>query len=424
MRELLLKGGTVLSENGPSVADVHVAGDTVVAVGPDLAVTDAEILDCSDTWIGPGLVDLHTHLREPGEEWKEDVASGSRAAAAGGFTALVAMPNTDPPIDAGHLARFVVERGRVAGLVDVQPAGCITMGRAGEKLAHLDELRAAGVTVFSDDGDAVADAGLARRAMEYLAEIDGVYAEHCEDAGLVRGGHMHEGEVSARLGMTGRPVSAEEIILARDLTLVAETGVRFHALHVSSSVAVGLVAAAKAAGLPVTAEVTPHHLAFDHEAVVGTDPAFKMHPPLRAPADRAALVTALQDGVIDVVATDHAPHAAHEKDVPFEHAPAGVIGLETALAVAISYAGLDQEALFDRMSTAPAAIAGLERHGGPIAAGVAANLVAIDPEDRWVAGPGESRAVNSPFHGLELRGRARFTMHDGRITWGDGKVQG
>ena len=240
--------------NGTEPRDLIIADGTVIAIGSGLDVR-GEVIDCAGAWVGPGFVDIHTHLREPGQEWKEDIATGSRAAAVGGYTAVVAMPNTDPAIDSGHLARYVADRGAQVGLVEVVPSGCITEGRAGRKLAHLDELYAAGVRLFTDDGDTVADAGLLRRAMEYLAERDGVIVQHCVDAGLAAGGQMHEGDVSSRLGMAGVPSEAEEIVIARDLALVRLTGVRYHAQHVSTAGAVQLIAGAKAEGLPVTAEV-------------------------------------------------------------------------------------------------------------------------------------------------------------------------
>ncbi len=413
----------MLTAEGPAPVDVRVASGSVAAVGRNLDSAGAELLDCAGAWVGPGLVDLHTHLREPGQEWKEDVDSGTRAAAAGGYTAVVAMPNTDPPTDAGHLARFVVERGAATGRCDVAPAGTVSLGREGRQLAHLDELWAAGARIFTDDGDAVADAGLLRRALEYLAELGGVLAQHAEDPALVAGGHMHEGEVSSRLGMAGRPAVAETITLARDLALVRMTGARYHLLHATTAAALELVAAAKDDGLPVTVEVTPHHLFFDHTAVAGTDPAFKVNPPLRTPADVAALRAGVRSGLVDTVATDHAPHADHEKDVPFEEAPPGMIGLETAAAAVHTAAQLDIVTFYDRLSTRPAHIAGLPAHGAPIAPGVPANLCVFDPAETWQPQRFESRSQNSPFRGLQLTGRPRYTIYQGAVTYADGKVQ-
>ncbi len=416
---ILIRGGHVMTPDGWEVLDVVVDGDVVAAVGQNLEAPQAEVVDAAGCWVGPGFVDLHVHLREPGHEWKEDIASGTAAAAAGGYTLVVAMPNTDPPIDSGHLARFVAERARLVGRCDVQPAGCITLGRAGEFLAHLDELWDAGVRIFTDDGDGVADAGLLRHAMEYLAERGGVVAQHPEDPGLARGGHMHEGSVSARLGMAGLPALAEELMVARDLALVRETGVRYHVQHVSTKGTVELVAQAKADGLAVTAEVTPHHLTFDHTRVETMDPDYKMYPPLRTAEDVAALREAVRDGTIDAIATDHAPHAAHEREVPFEEAPRGVIGLETAFAAALAALGADRDLLFQRMSVAPARISGADRHGRPVEPGIPANLVVVDPAARWTPQTFVSRAENSPWRGVELTGRAVATIQEGRLTHRD-----
>jgi dihydroorotase len=419
MSEVLIKGGTVLTSGGAASADVLIGGGLVVEVGPDLNAEAATEVDAHDCWVGPGLVDTHSHLREPGEEHKEDIASGSRAAAAGGYTALVAMPNTQPAVDSGHVARFVVDRGQVAGLVQVAAAGCLSLGRAGQKLAHLDELWDAGVRIFTDDGDTVADAGLLRRAMEYIAELGGVVAQHAIDPGLAAGGHMHEGAVSARLGVQGIPALAEEVVLARDLALVRLTGVRYHAQHLSTAGSVELIAAAKAEGLPVTAEVTPHHLAFDEMVVARdvADPTYKMMPPLRSAIDVTAVRVALEAGIIDVVATDHAPHAPHEKDVAFEEAPFGVTGLEWAAAVVNTTVGLDVADFFDRMSTRPAEIAGLSAtQGGPVGPGRIANLVVFDPAAESTPETTYSRSVNSPYLGRPWRGAVRSTIHDGVIT--------
>lgn len=422
MSDIVFRNGKVMTAEGPVDADVLVRDGQVVEVGTGLK-TDAEVVECDGNLVGPGFVDLHVHFREPGQEWKEDIGSGSAAAAAGGFTAVVPMPNTDPATDAGHLARFVRERGRQEGLVEVAPAGALTMGRSGERLAHLDELWAAGVRLFSDDGDSVADTGLLRRAMEYLAELGGVVAQHAEDRGLTRGGHMHEGSVSSRLGMAGLPALGEEVVIARDLALVHLTGAKYHAQHVSTAGTVALIEAAKAEGLPVTAEVTPHHLMLDHSEIERMNPDAKMYPPLRSEADVAAVRAALADGTIDAVATDHAPHASHEKDVPFEDAPRGIIGLETSASVVTTSVALDPVAFFERMSVSPARIGGLERQGRWIEQGASANLVVFDPTASWTPDVFVSRAENSPFRGRELRGRVVATMFEGRLTYRDGKVE-
>ena len=428
MSEILLAGGAVLTPDREVKADVTLSGGRVAAVEPvregggreigaGRARAADRVIDLSGLVLGPGFVDLHAHLREPGQEWKEDIASGSAAAAAGGFTAVVAMPNTDPPTDSGHLARYISDRGRQVGLVEVAPAGCITAGLDGARLAHLDELFAAGVRVFTDDGMTVADAGLLRRAMEYLEARGGVIAQHAEDPGLSRGGHMHEGEVSSLLGMAGIPALAETVVAARDLALAELTGASYHIQHVSCAETVELIRAAKAKGAPVTAEVTPHHLRFSDRHAASMDPVFKMYPPLRPPADVEALIEALREGVIDAAATDHAPHAAHEKDVPFEEAPKGVTGLETAFAAVRSALDPDPRLLFRRMSVAPAAIGALHRHGRWIEPGIPANLAAVAWDEEWTAEGFASRSSNSPFVGETLTGRVRYTFYEGRLTY-------
>ena len=414
---IVIRGGSVLTSDGIVTADVTVEGGIITAIGPaDTPAT--ETIEAAGCWVGPGLVDIHVHLREPGQEWKEDIATGSRAAAAGGFTALVAMPNTLPAIDAGHRAGFVAEQGRKAGLCHVAPAGAITLDRGGAELAHLDELWESGVRLFTDDGDTVADAGMLRRAMEYLAGRDCVVAQHAEDPGLAAGGHMHEGAVSSRLGIQGLPALAEETIVARDLALVRLTGAAYHVQHVSTAGTVALIRQAKAEGLPVTAEVTPHHLVLDHSEVESMDPDFKMYPPLRTTEDVAELRSALIEGIIDAVATDHAPHADHEQEVPFEEAPRGVIGLETALAVTLTATGLDQTTLFQRMSSTPAAIARFADHGLPLAVGGPANIAVIDPSATWIPDRFVSRSQNSPFRGRKLTGSVVATIFEGTITHG------
>lgn len=424
MSELTLKNAIVTTTAGtlPGNNSVVVTDGRIAAIGPNLA-EHGEVVDCAGMWVGPGFVDLHTHLREPGEEWKEDIESGSRAAAAGGFTAVVAMPNTDPPTDSGHLARYISDRGAEVGLVDVIPAGCITSARAGTKLAHLDELWAAGVRLFTDDGATVADAGLLRRAMEYLAERGGLVAQHCIDPGLAAGGQLHEGEVSSRLGMPGVPSAAEETIIARDLALVRLTGVRYHVQHVSSAGSVALIEAAKAEGLPVTAEVTPHHLMFDDSYAAATDPRYKMMPPLRAVDDVAALRSGVRSGVIDAVATDHAPHADHEKDHPWEDSPFGVTGLEWAGAVVNTVVRLEPERFFAVLARNPASIGSIDHHGR-LEVGEPANVVVFDPNPATDTSVTVSRSSNAPYLGTELTGRVVHTIHDGRFTVYHGSIVG
>jgi dihydroorotase len=362
-------------------------------------------------------VDIHTHLREPGQEWKESIATGSAAAAGGGYTAMVAMPNTIPAVDTGQRAAFVVDQGRRAGLVDVASAGCLTVGRGGEHVAPIDDLWDAGVRIFTDDGDSVESASVLRSAMEQVARRGGVVSQHAVDGQLSAAGHMHDGSVSGELGIQAIPREADEITIARDIALVRLTGVRYHVQHLSTAGSVRLIAEAKDEGLDVTAEVTPHHLMFDHEDVRSTDSSFKMMPPLRDASDREALIDGLRTGVIDVVATDHAPHSAREKDVPFVEAANGVIGLEWAAAVTNQIARLDQQTFFERMSLRPAEIGAFNEHGQPLEPGVAAHIVVFDPTETWNATSTMSRSHNAPYLGRDLTGRVRTTLFAGDITY-------
>ncbi len=331
---LVIRGATVVDATGSRRADVAIEDDVVVAVGPDLA--GATVLDAGGCVLGPGLVDLHAHLRQPGNEDAETVQTGARAAALGGFTCVVAMPNTSPAIDCAAAVREVLELGRAAPC-DVRTSGAITVGRAGQALAPLGEMAELGVRLFTDDGSGVADTRLMRRALEYASGlgVDVVLAQHCEDPALAAGGHMHEGEWSSRLGVPGQPAEAEELMVARDLALARLTGARVHFQHLSTAGSLAMVRAAKASGLAVTAEVTTHHATLDHSCCAGYDPVFKVNPPLRTAADVAAVRAALADGTVDAIATDHAPHAAHAKEAPFDEAPPGMLGLETALALAL-----------------------------------------------------------------------------------------
>jgi dihydroorotase len=414
---------------GSRRADVAVADGTVLDVGTDLqAATGTRVLDAGGLVVAPGLVDLHVHMREPGNEEAESVATAARAAALGGFTAVLAMPNTDPPIDSAAVVSQVLSLGRDA-LVEVAVAGAITIGRRGERLAPMAEMAGLGVRVFTDDGTGVADSRLMRRALEYASALGVTLAQHCEDAGLAAGGHMHEGEWSARLGIPGIPSVAEELMVARDLALARLTGGRLHLLHLSTSGSVALVRAAKAAGgLSVTAEAAPHHLSLTDAEVAGYDPVFKVNPPLRSPTDVAAVRAGLADGTIDAIATDHAPHSQQAKEAPFEEAPPGMIGLETALAVAITYLvpSLGLAGILARLSWQPAAIAGLEaRHGGPIAPGRPANLCVIDPSARWMVDPAASasRSRNTPFAGRTVGGRVVHTVYRGEPVVIDSQAQ-
>jgi dihydroorotase len=415
---IVISGARVWSRSGLVEESVLIDGDRIVEVGAVSIPPGAQVIDASGAILGPGLVDLHVHLRDPGQTWKEDIATGSMAAVAGGFTAVVAMPNTDPTTDSGKTVADMLNRGAEVGLVDIVVAGALTGGREGVEMADFDSMYEAGARMFTDDGDSVADSGLLRRIMAYLSDLPGaLVAEHCEDRSLTVNGHLNEGVTSAGFGLAGIPAVGEEVVLARDLALAADTGSRLHVQHVSTERSVELIRRAKDDGLAVTCEVTPHHLGLDESSIGDLDPNFKMYPPLRTAADRRALVAALEDGAVDAVATDHAPHTPSEKDVPFEEAPRGVIGLETSAAVTWAALQGNTDLFFERMSVSPARILGLERHGQPLEAGAPANLVLFDPERSWQARSFRSRSSNSPFLGATLTGMVMATIHEGSLVY-------
>ncbi len=409
-------------------ADVRIAGGLIDAVGTDLAPEGAEEIDARGLVLAPGLVDLHTHLRQPGFEHKETIETGSRAAAAGGYTAVTAMANTEPAIDHAALVHEVRDLAAICGLCEVFPVGAVTVGRGGELLAELGEMVEAGVRLFSDDGECLPTARLLRNALTYVRAFphEVVIADHCEDASLVDGGQMHEGLNAATLGLAGRPAEAEEIIVARDIAMARMTGGRLHLCHLSAARSVDLVRRAKADGVRVTAEVTPHHLTFTDDDLAGYDTNLKVNPPLRGAEDRDALREGVADGTIDAVATDHAPHAVEEKESEFDRSPPGTIGLETALGAVLTelvHPGrLSLMRALEAMSTSPAQILGASEHGGPIVPGRPANLVVFDPDETWVVEPPfASKARNSAFLGRRLKGRVRYTVLRGRPTVVDGK---
>lgn len=406
--------------------DITIQDGLISDIGPaGGAGAAATELDASGCFVSPSFVDLHVHLREPGQEESETIETGTRAAARGGFGAVVAMPNTEPAQDARSVIEFVRDRGRRAGWCEVVPAGCITVGRAGERLAPLADLRAAGVTLFTDDGNGVQDAQLMRRALEYASDLGITLAQHCEVKSLTAGAVMHEGACCSHLGLPGWPAIAEELMVHRDIELVRLTGGRLHLLHLSTAGSVALVRAAKADGLAVTAEVAPHHFTLTDEHLAGFDPVFKVNPPLRTAADIAALKEGLRDGTIDAIATDHAPHADHLKEQPLDQAPPGMLGLETALALAVSELDMTLSAIVAALSWNPARIAGIaDRHGRPVAVGEPANLVVFDPSSTWtVSRTGlASRSRNTPYHGRQVRGRVRHTVFGGRPVVVDGQI--
>jgi dihydroorotase len=424
MIPLLIKGGRVIdpSRNIDQVADLLVIDGKIAAVGGNIGVPDgAQVQDAKGKIVAPGLIDVHVHLREPGFEDLETIATGAAAAVAGGFTAVCAMPNTDPVIDNQSAVGFVLSRGKQAGKARVYPIGCITIGQKGERLAEFGEMVAAGAVAVSDDGKPVQSSHMMRTAMEY-AKIFGIpVADHCEDVSLAHGGAMHEGLVSTRLGLKGIPAAAEEIQVARDCILAELTGGHVHLCHMSTRGSVELIRRAKEKGLRVTAEAAPHHFTLTHERVEGYDTNAKMNPPLREEADREAIRQAVKDGTIDCIATDHAPHHYDAKEREFDDAPNGILGLETALGLAIRELVkpglLTLPQLILRMSTRPAQVFGLT--GGTLAIGSPADVVVFDPDAKWKVDAGHfcSKSRNTPFGGEELIGRALLTLVDGRIVF-------
>ncbi len=427
---VLLRGGTVMDQNGERAADVLIVGGRVAEVGSlDSPPAGSLVLDAVGCVVSPGLVDLHTHLRQPGREESETVESGARAASLGGFTAVVAMPNTEPTLDSAEAVRNVYDLAATA-TAEVAVAGAITVGRDGERLAPMGELAELGVRLFTDDGTGVQSAGLMRRALEYATGLGVTLAQHCEDATLAADGAMHEGAWSSRLGIPGMPAVAEEVMVARDLALVRATGSRIHFLHLSTAGSIELVRRAKAEGLAVTAEAAPHHFTLTDACVAGYDPMFKVNPPLRPASDVEAVKAGLADGTIDAIATDHAPHAPEVKDLPFDQAPPGMLGLQTALSLAITELDLPLGRILALLSWQPAAICGLDAahggdQGGPVIPGSVANLCVIDPTATWTVDPLAlaSRSRNSPYGGQKVTGQVRHTLFRGEPVVVDAEAQ-
>ncbi len=425
MRLLIVDGRVIDPANGVDlVQDVLAQDGRVARTGQGLGRTEAEgaqIVDARGKVVCPGLIDIHVHLREPGYEYKETVATGTRAAAAGGFTAVCCMANTDPVNDTRAVTDYILAKARAEGAVRVYPIGAVTRGLEGKELAELAELAEAGCVGFSDDGKSVMNAELYRRAMEYTLPFGCPVISHAEDANLVRGTCMHEGAVSTELGLPGAPAAAEDIMVARDILLAELTGAHVHIAHLSTAGAARLVREAKARGVRVTAEATPHHLVLTDEAVRGYDPNTRMNPPLRTRRDVEALIEALADGTIDCVATDHAPHALAEKEGEFDLAAPGIVGLETAVSLLLDRlvrTGLvDLQTLITRMSSGPARALGLP--GGSLAPGAPADVTILDLERPVTIDPASfmSKSRNTPFGGLALRGAPVMTIVGGAMVW-------
>ena len=421
---LAIKGGTVID---PST-NVHARRDVLIRDGLIAGVeqampsssTEAEVLDATGCFVLPGLIDMHVHLREPGYEYKETIETGVRAAAAGGFTAVACMANTNPVNDSGAVTALILERARAANLVRVHPIGAVSVGLKGERLAEIGEMREAGIVAVSDDGRPIVNGGLMRRALEYTTMFGIPVIAHEDDVTISNGGVMNEGALSIRLGLKGIPAAAETAMVARDIALVEQTGGKLHIAHVSTKGSVELIRAAKGRGLAVTAEATPHHFTLTEEAVEGYNTNAKMNPPLRTRHDVDAVRQGLADGTIDVIATDHAPHHRDEKECEFDLALNGIIGLETALPLALRMAeesNISLDTLVTAMSINPAGILGVK--GGSLALGAVADLTVVDPQRAWKveAARMQSKSRNTPFEGMEMRGRAIVTIVGGSVVW-------
>lgn len=428
MSGILLKGGRVIdpASKKDGVMDVRLADGKVAEVGPSLKANGSSVVECKGLVVSPGFVDIHVHLREPGQEGKETVFTGTRAAALGGVTSVACMPNTIPALDTPSIIRYLLDKVRADGVVRVYPVGCISKDRKGEVMADLAGLREAGCVAFSDDGNAVMNALLARRAMINCRNLGVPYIEHAEDEHLIDGGVMHEGQVSLRLGLPGRSSMAEDIIVGRDIQIAAETGAHFHVAHISSAQSVQMVREAKAKKFNVTAEVTPHHLALTDEAVGEFDTQAKVNPPIRDDSHRQALLAGLKDGTISVIATDHAPHGPLDKEVEFSGAASGMIGLQTLLPLVLEYVVrtgvLDLPSALRLITSAPASLLGVP--GGTLAVGAAADVCVFDPEAKWIVEVAKlaSKSKNTPFLGRSMKGRVLHTIVGGAFVVREGAL--
>ena len=423
MSKLLIRNGRVIdpATGRDGTADVLIEGDSIAAVGENVEADGAREMDASGLVVAPGFIDIHVHLREPGFTHAETIETGSKAAAAGGFTRICCMPNTQPVNDTATVTGYILEQARQHAVVKVHPIGAITQGSAGEELAPIGTLKNAGVVAISDDGLPVMNARVMRRAMELAKSFNLTVVQHCEDLHLSSGGIMHEGVESIRRGLLGIPSCSEDVMVARDLILAEVTGARYHVAHLSSKNAMHMVAFAKSRGLPVTCEVTPHHLAITDEDSTPYDSNFKMKPPLRTSSDTEAMIEGVANGTIDAIATDHAPHTGYQKMQELERCPFGVIGLETAVALALDklvHPGvIDLPRLVELFTTGPARIVGLE--AGSLAPGSPADVTLFDPELEWVYDVNRSlsKSKNSPFDGWKFRGAPTTTIVNGAVVW-------
>jgi len=431
---ILIRGGRVLTYPGGigPEADVKVKGGIVREIGKGLSASGARVLDASGCVVAPGLVEMHAHLREPGMEYKEDVGSGSRAAACGGYTAVFCMPNTEPSIDNASVAEYVFDRGEDEGLCMILPHGAITQGREGRALAPMGEMGTcrAGVKGFSDDGSPVVDSEIMRRAMEYARTMGALIISHSEEKSLSADGHMNEGFYSTWLGLRGIPPESERIGVFRDICLAEKTGARLHLAHLSTAGSVELVRDAKKKGLPVTCEAAPHHFSLDDSSLVTYDTNLKMNPPLRSSSDVSAILDAIADGTVDAIATDHAPHALHEKETEFDKAEFGAVGLETCLALVITRlvetGVLTLEDAISKMTVAPSRIMQMDRWGyhPAVAEGLPADIMVFNPDLEWTVDPGafKSRSRNTPYAGWKVRGKVIHKLFLGKAVVVDGEL--
>jgi dihydroorotase len=426
-RDFILRGGRVIdpAQGLDGISDVLILDGLIADINPHIEIgkdrsTQVREIDAGSKWIVPGLIDMHVHLREPGEEYKETIATGTRAAVAGGFTAVACMPNTHPVNDCASVTQYILEKAREEGACRVFPVGAISRGLEGKNLAEYGELHESGAVAVSDDGRPVMNSLLMRRALEYARTFDLLVISHCEDIDLSAGGLMNEGPISTRLGMRGIPGAAEEVMIARDLFLSQLTGSRIHIAHISTARSVALVREAKAKGIPVTAETAPHYFTLTDELITTFDPVYKVNPPLRSSGDVEAIKAGLADGTIDAIASDHAPHSAVEKDLEFEFASNGMIGLESSLPLILKLVRdklLSPVEAVSKISSNPAAI--LKVPSGSLRKGTPADLTMIDPEAKYTINVNSfaSKSRNCPFHGLEVQGRSVLTFFEGRISY-------
>ena len=426
--KVLIKGGRVISPatKADMVCDILIENGKIAALEPNLQAEGCQVIDAAGLVVAPGLIDMHVHLREPGQEAKEDIGSGTRAAAAGGFTTVACMPNTSPTVDSAILVNGIKQRAAAEGVVNVQVIGALSKGLEGKELAEIGDMIASGAVAISDDGGKYVDSSLLKTALEYTGMFDKVIISHCEDASLASEGYMHEGALSAKLGMKGRPAVAEEIAAFRDIMLAEYTGSAVHIAHVSAKGTVELIRQAKQRGVKVTAETTPHYLSLTDEVVSSFNTATKVNPPIRSEEHRQALIAGLKDGTLDAIATDHAPHAFEEKDREFKYAPSGFTGFETALGVVLTTlyheGNMKLPEIVAAMTSRPAQVLGLDC--GTLRVGSDADIVVFDPEAEWTVDSRRfySRGKHTPFEGKSLKGRVTATMVGGNLVYQDGEV--